>query len=69
MEKLLEWVVKISTFQFNGCVYREVDVVATGSPVAPLMADVFMNYVIDQALAMTPPECRPELLCCYVLRE
>jgi len=31
-----------------------------------LMADVCMNYVIDQALAVTPPECRPDLLCRYV---
>ena len=37
-----------------------------GSPIAPLMADVCMNYVIDQALAVTPPECRPDLLCRYV---
>jgi len=36
-----------------------------GSPIAPLMADVCMNYVIDQALALTPPECRPDLLCRY----
>jgi len=30
------------------------------------MADVCMNYVIDQALTVTPPECRPDLLCRYV---
>jgi len=33
---------------------------------APLMADVCMNYVIDQALAVRPPEDRPDLLCPYV---
>ena len=37
-----------------------------GSPIAPLMADVCMNYVIDQALVVTSPECRPDLLCRYV---
>jgi len=37
-----------------------------GSPIAPLMADVCVNCVIDQALAVTPPECRPDLLCRYV---
>ena len=37
-----------------------------GSPIASFMADVCMNYVIDQALAVTPPECRPDLLCRYV---
>jgi len=25
-----------------------------------------MNYVVDQALAVTSPECRPDLLCRYV---
>jgi len=30
------------------------------------MSDVCMNYAIDQALAVTPPECRPDLLCHYV---
>jgi len=37
-----------------------------GSPIAPLMADVCMNYVIDQALAVTPQQFQPELLCRYV---
>jgi len=37
-----------------------------GSPIAPLMADVCMNCVVDQALAVTPPECRPDPLCRYV---
>ena len=57
MKKLLEWVVKTTTFQFKGRFYRQIDGVAMGSPIAPLMADVCMNYVIDQALAATPPEC------------
>jgi len=58
--------VKTTTFQFKGRFCRQVDGVAMGSPIAPLMADVCMNYVIDQALAATPPECRPDLLCRYV---
>jgi len=37
-----------------------------GSPIAPLMADICINYVTDQALAVTPPECRPDLVCRYV---
>ena len=32
MKKLLEWVVKTTTFQFNGRFYRQVDGVAMGSP-------------------------------------
>jgi len=63
MKKLLEWVVKTTTFQFNGRFYRLVDGIAMGSPTALLMADVCTNYIIDQALLVTPPECRPDLLC------
>ena len=66
MKKQLEWVVKTTTFQFNGCFYWQVDDVAMGPPIAPLMADVCMNYVIDQALAVPPAECRPDLFCHYV---
>jgi len=68
IKKLLEWVVIVKTtpFPFNGRFYRQVDGIAMGSPIAPLMTDVCMNYVIDQALAVTPPECRPDLLCRYI---
>ena len=55
-----------TTLQFNSSFYRQVDGVAMGSPIAPLMADVCMNYVIDQALAVTPQQFQPELLCRYV---
>jgi len=63
MKKLREWVVKTTAFPLNGRFCREVDGVAMCSSIAPLMADVCMNYVIDRALAVTPPGCRPDLLC------
>jgi len=68
IKKLLEWVVIVKTtpLPFNGRFYRQVDGIAMGSPIAPLMADVCLNHVIDQALVVTPPECRPDLLCRYV---
>ena len=50
MKKLLEWVVKTTTFQFNGRFHRQVDGVAMGSPIAPLMADVCINYIIDDQI-------------------
>jgi len=58
--------VKTTTFQFNGRFYRQIDGVAMGSPIPLLMGDVCMNYVIYQALVVTPPECRPDMLCRYV---
>ena len=52
-------------FPFKNC-WMQRSKNAMGSPIAPLMADVCMNYIIDQALTVTPPECRPDLLCRYV---
>ena len=36
------------------------------SHIAPFMADVFMNYIIDQAMEKPPTEFRPELIFRYV---
>ena len=40
---------KTITFQFNSRFYGQVDGIAMGSPTESLIADVCMNYVIDQA--------------------
>jgi len=37
-----------------------------GSPIAPLLADVIMNYVVDQALTKIDVQNKPIILCCYV---
>jgi len=66
LKKLLTWCAKTTTFQFNGKFYKQTDGVAMGSPIAPLMADVFMNHVVTQALKETPIQSRPDLLCRYV---
>ena len=47
LRKLLTWCTKCTTFIFNGELYQQIDGVAMGSPLAPFLADVFMNWLID----------------------
>ena len=37
--------------QFQKKCFKQEDGVAMGSPIAPMLADVFMNYVIEGALS------------------
>jgi len=46
LRKTLNWTCKISVLRFNEKYYTQVDGVAMDSPIAPLMADVFMNWLI-----------------------
>jgi len=43
LRKILNWTCKNTVLQFNEKYYTQVDGVAMGSSIAPLMADVFMN--------------------------
>ena len=47
LRKMLNWTCTNIVLQFNEKYYTQVDGVAIGSPIAPLMADVFMNWLID----------------------
>ena len=64
--KLLSWSTKNTTFQFNNKFYKQLDGVAMGSPIGPLLADVLMNYVIDKAIERTPLDYQPKFFCRYV---
>ena len=48
LKKLLHWTCKGTVFQFNGQLFEQIDGVSMGSPIAPLLADVCMNWVLDQ---------------------
>ena len=49
LKKLLHWTTKGTVFQFQGKLYEQTDGVAMGSPIAPLLVDVCMNWIFDQA--------------------
>jgi len=48
MKKLLTWICQSTNFQFNGKFYIQLDGAAVGSPIAPLLVDVIMNYVVSK---------------------
>ena len=48
-KKLLNWTCKATTLQFNGKLFHETDAMAMRSPLAPAMADIFMNWLVETA--------------------
>ena len=63
LRKMLNWTCTNIVLQFNEKYYTQVDGVAMGSPIAPLMADVFMNWLIDNANKIG---CSPQIICRHV---
>ena len=47
-KNLLVWTTKRTTLKFNGSFYEQIDGVGMGSPIAPALADIFMNYMIEK---------------------
>ncbi|CAH8643572.1 unnamed protein product [Schistosoma mattheei] len=43
-------------FQFNNTIYRQIDGVAMGSPLGPILADIFMGYLENMVLKQTISE-------------
>ena len=43
----LNYCVKDNTFLFNGEFYKQIDGCAMGSPLAPILADIFMNHLLE----------------------
>ena len=46
-ERALNWCIKDNVFIFNGKYFVQVDGVAMGSPLAPILADIFMNIILE----------------------
>ena len=44
LQKLFQFATSQTNFLFNGSVYDQVDGVAMGSPLAPILANIFMEY-------------------------
>ena len=63
LKKLLSWTCKGTIFQFNGNTYEQIDGISMGSPIAPLMADVCMNLILNEVSTFKP---QPRILFRYV---
>ena len=64
--ELLEFILTTTYFEFRGAIYRQRFGAAMGSPVSPIVANFFMEFLEQQAIATTPLHCRPRLWKRYV---
>ena len=46
----LEWCLKDNVFIFNGKYYKQLDGCAMGSPLAPILADIFLNFHLESKI-------------------
>ena len=65
-QKLLEIAVQDTHFLFNNDIYKQVDGVAMGSPLGPIMANAFMCSLEEQMLDDCPLAYRPLFYRLYV---
>ena len=52
-KKLLDWFCKNGTLHFNGKFYKQVGGVAMRSPLAPAIADICMNWLLEEVFKKT----------------
>ena len=57
--KLLNWTCKTTTLYFDGKFYHQIDGMAMGSPLAPAMADIFMNWLVETAATKSNHQFTP----------
>jgi len=63
---LLKFIVTTTYFSFRGFIYQQMFGAAMGSPVSPLLANLFMEWPEKQAIATAPVECKPKFWKRYV---
>ena len=63
---LLNLAIKESSFTFNNKFYNQVDGVAVGSPLAPILAIIFLSYHEENWLNKCPIEFKPSFYRRYV---
>jgi len=60
------WKSRTSLSGFRGVIYQQMFGAAMGSPVSPLLANLFMEWLEKQAIATAPVECKPKFWKRYV---
>ena len=63
---LLKFVLTTTYFSFRGNIYKQKFGTAMGSPVSPIVANLFMEHLEQQAIATAPLTCTPRLWKRYV---
>ena len=64
--ELLELILTTTYFLFRGTIYRQKFGAAMGSPVSPLIANLFMEWLEQKAIATAPLTCKPRFWRRYV---
>ncbi|XP_066289701.1 uncharacterized protein [Branchiostoma lanceolatum] len=64
--ELLTFIVTTTYFCFRGEIYQQKFGTAMGSPVSPVLANLFMEWLEQQAIATAPVNCTPKLWKRYV---
>ncbi|XP_021342420.1 uncharacterized protein LOC110442887 [Mizuhopecten yessoensis] len=63
---LLEFVLTTTYFSFRNSIYQQRFGTAMGSPVSPIVANLFIEHLEQEAIATAPIECKPSLWKRYV---
>ena len=64
--ELLQFVITTTYFSFRGTIYQQKFGTAMGSPVSPVIANLFMEWLEQQAIATAPVTCQARLWKRYV---
>ncbi|KAI8512067.1 hypothetical protein Bbelb_111670 [Branchiostoma belcheri] len=64
--ELLTFIITTTYFCFRGDIYQQKFGTAMGSPVSPVLANLFMEWLEQQAIATAPVNCKPKLWKRYV---
>ncbi|XP_072033048.1 uncharacterized protein [Amphiura filiformis] len=63
---LLKFVLTTTYFLFRGKIYKQRFGAAMGSPVSPVVANLYLEFLEQQAIATAPLDCKPRLWKRYV---